>query len=900
MLISKQKWIFYLLTCSAGVYLSAQGPALDWATYIGGSEFDDARAIAVDESGFIYATGTTEGVLPNISADAHQSNPQGGKDAYLAKYAPEGSLVWATYLGGEDTDEAKSLAVSPSGEVLVMITTSSLTQLATTGVYQPEFGGGFTDAYLAKFSSDGQMIWGTYLGGDNNDIGFDITTDVAGNAYVVGRTKSFNNIASDGAFQTGIAGDIDAFIFKIDADGQRVWSTYFGGNRVDLGTAVTVDPQQNVYLGGWTASEDNIATGGQQPIYGGGQADMFLAKFRANGQRQWCTYFGGVNNDFANDLAYQSDGALVMVGSSFSPENIGTPGTHQPFSDGSGEAVIAKFDLQGQQLWGSYFGGEEPDVFSELNIDPAGNLYVSGYAKSTDAISTVCSPQDTHGQGIWDATLSVFSASGRLKWSTYLGSTEEEQAYDIVMSPGEDAVYLTGITKSTDHFSTGQAQQSEFGGGDSDGFLARYDLCRPPVAQLLDGGSICEETPDSLVIDLLEGPCATLQYAIDGEVQDQVILQSGRNAFYISTPNWQRIDVLSLGNSDCPGEVLGPNYMELVNEILSTSEVILQCDSTTQTYTASFRLYGRTSSYLELDNRGSFNDRLFTSNPIPFGQPYSFRVSSTAGCEILILNGQFACSEDCAPLQFNLESNYQSCIGDGFQLGPFLGEDFRWSGPNTFQSDADQLLISALDDSNAGTYQLVVTYGVVCADSFAFDLELADKPELSWQFIREPDCQLETADIELYADQVDLLFAVDGRSYQDFSYFSGLSPGEHSITAINELGCTTTSTISWTPPLCPVYAPTAFSPNDDGINDRFRLFAARELNIQVERFEIFDRWGGSITRTIDLPLDDPSGWWNGNMPDGRPATMGSYVWVAELITQDGQKISQSGVVNLLR
>ncbi|MEL6393599.1 MAG: SBBP repeat-containing protein, partial [Bacteroidota bacterium] len=139
MLISKQKWIFYLLTCSAGVYLSAQGPALDWATYIGGSEFDDARAIAVDESGFIYATGTTEGVLPNISADAHQSNPQGGKDAYLAKYAPEGSLVWATYLGGEDTDEAKSLAVSPSGEVLVMITTSSLTQLATTGVYQPEF-----------------------------------------------------------------------------------------------------------------------------------------------------------------------------------------------------------------------------------------------------------------------------------------------------------------------------------------------------------------------------------------------------------------------------------------------------------------------------------------------------------------------------------------------------------------------------------------------------------------------------------------------------------------------------------------------------------------------------------------------------------------------------------------
>ncbi|MEL6804722.1 MAG: SBBP repeat-containing protein [Bacteroidota bacterium] len=64
MLISKQKWIFYLLTCSAGVYLSAQGPALDWATYIGGSEFDDARAIAVDESGFIYATGTTEGVLP--------------------------------------------------------------------------------------------------------------------------------------------------------------------------------------------------------------------------------------------------------------------------------------------------------------------------------------------------------------------------------------------------------------------------------------------------------------------------------------------------------------------------------------------------------------------------------------------------------------------------------------------------------------------------------------------------------------------------------------------------------------------------------------------------------------------------------------------------------------------
>ncbi|MEM8584827.1 MAG: SBBP repeat-containing protein [Bacteroidota bacterium] len=886
-----------------------QGAALGWSTYLGGPDMDDSRAMAVDQNGHIYVLGSTEGTLPNISPTAQQPNPIGGGDAYLVKLSATGELVWGTYVGGERSDDAKSLAVAPNGDVLVLLTTSSQTLLSTADVYQPNYGGGFSDAFLARYTSEGQKIWGTYLGGDNNDIGFDLVTDNAGNAYAVGRTKSFNHVASPDAFQTEIAGDIDAFIYKIDPDGQRVWSTYFGGSRVDLGTAVATDLAQNVYLAGWTASETNFSTGGQQASYGGGQADMFIAKFRPDGQRDWCTYFGGVNNDFANDLAYNPDGSLIIVGSSFSPENISTPDTHQPYSDGSGEAVIAKFSLNGQRLWGSYFGGEDPDVFSEVNIAANGHLYVSGYARSEEEISTPCAPQEFHGEGIWDATLSVFGTAGRLRWSTYLGGSGEDQAYDVAISPDNDAVYFAGITKSSQNLSTPEAQQANFGGGDSDGFVARFDLCVPPVVALVDDGYICANQPENLIVDLLEGQCTFLAYALDGEPQELVRIESGRNTIELPENGWERVDLLSVGSAYCPGEIIGPNFIELALETLLPSEVVVQCDSASETYTAVFRLSGRSESFVELDGRGSFTGDLFTSYPIPFGASYSFRVSSTAACEILTINGQFECSPACPTLDLNLANDYQACIDDLFMLGPFPSEnfpalgnqvDFRWSGPNNFRSESNQLLIENLNNSHAGSYQLVVSHAVVCTDSFAFQLRLDEKPLWSWDFQREPDCQRETADITLVSNQGNTQYSVDGSPYQTDPTFTNLDPGDHQIAVINEMGCMASDVIGWEKPLCPIYAPTAFSPNDDGINDRFRLFADFGQTIQIKRLEIFDRWGGSINRCVDLSVDDSTGWWNGNMPDGRPAAMGSYIWMAELMTASGQEILQSGIVNLLR
>ncbi|MEM6397897.1 MAG: SBBP repeat-containing protein [Bacteroidota bacterium] len=882
--------------------LYSQGQAIDWVTYQGGSELDDVRAMVIDESGNIYTTGETEGSLPNISIDAHQSTPPGGgQDAYLIKYAPDGQIIWSTYIGGEDDDIGAAIALGPGGDPYVLLTTSSETQLATTGVYQPEYGGGFSDTYLARFSPEGEQIWGTYLGGENNDLAFALTVDREGNAYAVGRTKSFTNLASPGAFQTEIAGDIDAFIYKIDDQGQRVWSTYFGGNRVDLSTGVIVDNAQNVYIGGWTASETNLATGGQQATYGGGQADMFLAKFRADGQRDWCTYYGGINNDFCNGLAFADDGNILVVGSSFSPENISTPGTHQPYSDGSGEAVLAKFSTNAQLIWGTYFGGEQPDVFSEVNSDPTtGKIYVAGYAKSADAISTDCAPQEQHADGIWDATISVFNTDGLLDWSSYLGAAEQEQAYAIAFDLADDAIAVAGITNSITNFAQGNSQQLDYGGGDGDGFVARYELCNPPIARLTDAGYLCDQRPPELLIELIEGRCTYATYAIDDVLQPRVQLQFGLNAIPLPNNEWSTIELIEIGTSDCPGQVEGIPYLIAATESLSVGQVVQQCDSVNQTYTASFRISGRSGTYLENADLGSFESDLFTSLPIPFGQSYSFQISSTAGCESLELVGPFECGDACMPIDLEIEDNYDGCIGENFLIGPFEGEDFRWSGPNSYRSESNQLLVENLEAGHAGIYELIVYHGVICTDTFTFSLAVHENPSISWQIAREPDCRNRTTDIILESDLPNVLFAVDNRSYVDSPSFSALEAGDHNLLAISNLGCETEMPFLLAEPLCPVYAPTAFSPNDDGINDQFKLFADRDLQARITRLDIFDRWGVSIHTNAGLSIHDPAASWNGKTPDGRLAPMGSYIWVAGIETEDGEQIRQSGLVNLIR
>jgi len=192
---------------------------------------------------------------------------------------PYPTRIWGTYYGGYDMDGAWGCSVDCYGDVLISGTTRSISFIATAGAHQSTIGSVFaSDTFLAKFTPFGQRIWGTYYGGTSSDQGgWSCPTDNAGNIYLSGRTSSTTNIATPGAHQPINAGGGDAFLVKFNANGQRIWGTYYGGYDSDNAYSCSTDDSCNVYLGGRTNSPNNISTpGAYQANFGGGFMDIHL------------------------------------------------------------------------------------------------------------------------------------------------------------------------------------------------------------------------------------------------------------------------------------------------------------------------------------------------------------------------------------------------------------------------------------------------------------------------------------------------------------------------------------------------------------------------------------------------------------------------------------------------
>jgi hypothetical protein len=195
--------------------LNATGSALVYSTYLGGSGIEHGRGIAVDASGNAYVAGQTGSSDFPTTPGAYQTTYGGAEDAFVVKIAPSGSVVYSTYVGGSGVDAANAIAVDPSGNAYVT-GNNYLGGFPTLdplqGPYPPSF-----DAFVAKFASNGALVYSTYLGGASNDLGLGIVVDLMGNAYVVGNTQSIDFPVTPGASQQENGGLYDGFVAKIAA-----------------------------------------------------------------------------------------------------------------------------------------------------------------------------------------------------------------------------------------------------------------------------------------------------------------------------------------------------------------------------------------------------------------------------------------------------------------------------------------------------------------------------------------------------------------------------------------------------------------------------------------------------------------------------------------------------------
>ena len=422
-------------------------PALIYSTYLGGSGSDYAKGIAVDSTGSAYVTGQTNSTNFPLS-NARQPGYGGGtNDVFIVKLDPAGtSLVYSTYLGGSSLDRGMAIEVDAGGSVLVTGATYS-PDFPVAGTLQPYRNGDAFVARLTPDGS-GLVYSTFLGGTGNNEEGRDIVLDGQGNAYVAGMTNStdFPRVAPFQSVYGG--GNSDAFVARLNAAGTALgYSTYLGGAADDVANGVAVDSQGNAYVTGRTSSSNFPIANAFRPAFGGAQ-DAFLAKLGPAGSPlAYSTYLGGGSFDSGNGIAVDAAGSACVVGETLS-DNFPVASPIDPIRGSDNEGFVARFNATGSGLlFSTFLGGTGVDRAQGVVLDGSGHILVTGDTAASDfpVVNPVQAAQ-AGGGDIFVTILDP--AGSAFLFSTYLGGSSAESCCADIAVGGSGDAYVAGDTAS--------------------------------------------------------------------------------------------------------------------------------------------------------------------------------------------------------------------------------------------------------------------------------------------------------------------------------------------------------------------------------------------------------------------------------------------------------------------
>jgi uncharacterized repeat protein (TIGR01451 family) len=447
-------------TSDGGIHPLVADQALLWNTFLGGTEWDEGHAVAVDGDGNVYVVGTSDGTW-----GSPLRSYSGVEDAFVAKLDSSGALQWNTFLGSATgSDFGRAIAVDGAGNVYV-----AGESLYSWGSPLNGHSQNGHDAFVARLNSSGALQWNTFMGAPlgayPTERGYAIAVDGAG-VYVAGESTSSWGTPVDPFPAPGASEN--AFVAKLNASGVRLWNNFVGdGNAADRAEAIAVAGAR-VYLAGY--SDDTWGA----PIRahsGDFYGDGFVAQFNSGtGALQWNTFLGGARRDDAYAIA--ASGADVYVAGA-SLATWGAPLNPHAGSDKEYDAFVARLNSGGALQWHTFMGAAdyEADVARAIAAEGT-DVYVAG--DSTDTWGTPITPySDDH-----DGFAAQLNSSGALQWNAFLGGDDWDEGRAIAVD-GTD-VLVAGFSNVT----YGDWGTPVRPGADSyDGFVAKIGEARPDLSQ---------------------------------------------------------------------------------------------------------------------------------------------------------------------------------------------------------------------------------------------------------------------------------------------------------------------------------------------------------------------------------------------------------------------------------
>lgn len=362
------------------------------------------------------------------------------------------------------------------------------TQSLNFPVSQGAFQGnsaGDYDAFVFKLNATGQREWATYYGGSAYDFGYQIKVDSKGNPFISGYSYSNDLFVSNGTF----SGVFDTYILKLKNDGTFQWARYFGGSGGEFTVGMAVSKTDRIVIAGFTSSQDIQTTSGAFQAAHAGALDIFISVFDSSGNALWTTYYGGSATDDAHAVNFDANENVIVGGETYSTNFPVSPGAYQTINNGNSDVYVLKFDSLGNRLWATLLGGTANEDINGIAADTLGNVYVAGFSQGAD-FPIIGTPFQPVKKASRDVILVKFLPGGLPVWSTFFGGDSVDVARALTITP-DQFILIGGETVSSDFPIFGNAFQNTKAGG-YDVFYAAFDTAGTPVFSSYRGGTSSE------------------------------------------------------------------------------------------------------------------------------------------------------------------------------------------------------------------------------------------------------------------------------------------------------------------------------------------------------------------------------------------------------------------------
>jgi hypothetical protein len=438
-----------IITC-----IAANAQELEWVQSMGGTGNDESRSLATDKDGNVYITGTFNNTADfNNRRGIDTFKSYGGTDIYLAKYDAAGNYLWAIQMGGTGFDYGRGVTVDSGGNVYVTGYFNGKAAFNPAGGDTLQGGAGFTDIFIAKYSSTGDYKWAINMGGSMQNYGWGIAVNESGEVYITGAFSGKTDFdpspaPADTAYIEAFPGNffspgLDIFVAKYDSAGRYMWANRMGseGPGGEYGYGIALDKSGNAYVTGYFANWADFDPGTGIAILetrGTIGNDAFVAKYDKDGKYLWAKGIGSKHDDNGMSIAMDQGDNVYVTGyfsdTAYLYDTTSTPGaamkSDSVISAGDYDMFLVKYDSAGNYLWSKTLGGKSDEGGYGISIGRGGMVCVTGYFADTAIFGGADTLRAVSGSR--DAFIAKFNPDGHYKWAGSLGgSTQSDMGYGI-------------------------------------------------------------------------------------------------------------------------------------------------------------------------------------------------------------------------------------------------------------------------------------------------------------------------------------------------------------------------------------------------------------------------------------------------------------------------------------